>query len=510
MEWRITPQQISSLSGQRVLVRLFFPNPNEHATIFHNECQRLEVGPLTFRDLYRNPAYTTLLKVPSRLQQHEFIGILDRQLAEVNKLIQRSKTFRAQAAPRPKVEVAWNFFEEKRFSHTHIVAGTDSGKTTLLSALIQEDLDKVARDEASILILDSQNGALGYSLPRLARFAPGGDLDGKLIYLKPDLNHPLALNPFRFTTATDDLNEQLRLLGTTAKMLSLFMGAVIGEPTTQAENVMHFCLRAIAYMRNPNMETLFHLLTKGKFKELYADDEDLRPLDARVRQILEEDLFKDYTPTVTALRNRLNGFIGHPLFQAMFSASENRVDLYDLLGKPNVVIVNTDRELLQDAAEPFGRYFLAQLLNIVRRRQPPHASKFPCYVFLDEAQDYIAKEPAIVPLIQEARRQRVALTFAHHTEAVEFLPAVAAELRNMMVQMRSDHEYSWNVDIRGRAAPITNIKPPKVDFTTQAPMPDPVWHSLLVKQWEHYSVTGPSLPTVPAVVERQRPEGDAI
>ena len=58
-------------------------------------------------------------------------------------------------------------------------------------------MNKVARGEASVFVMDSQN-ELVPSISRLARFAPDGDLHGKLIYLEYHPEYPLALNIFDF------------------------------------------------------------------------------------------------------------------------------------------------------------------------------------------------------------------------------------------------------------------------------------------------------------------------
>jgi hypothetical protein len=55
------------------------------------------------------------------------------------------------------LQISFALPEESRFRGQWIVAAPDSGKTTFISALIAEDLKKVARNEASIFVMDSQN-----------------------------------------------------------------------------------------------------------------------------------------------------------------------------------------------------------------------------------------------------------------------------------------------------------------------------------------------------------------
>ena len=68
-----------------------------------------------------------------------------------------------------------------------VVGLPGSGKTQLFQYLIARDLDMVARGEASLVVLDPTGDeaeptpTLIRNLTRLKRFAPGGDLHGKLI-----------------------------------------------------------------------------------------------------------------------------------------------------------------------------------------------------------------------------------------------------------------------------------------------------------------------------------------
>jgi hypothetical protein len=43
-----------------------------------------------------------------------------------------------------------------RYEHTHIVAGTDHGKTQLLQKLILGDIEEVSHARGSIIVIDSQ------------------------------------------------------------------------------------------------------------------------------------------------------------------------------------------------------------------------------------------------------------------------------------------------------------------------------------------------------------------
>src|SRR4051794_21196829 len=88
-----------------------------------------------------------------------------------------------------------------RFEGMWVVGLPGSGKTQLFQYLIARDLDMVARGGASLVVLDPTGDepeptpTLIRNLTRLKRFAPGGDLHGKLIYIDPtDEDYILPIN----------------------------------------------------------------------------------------------------------------------------------------------------------------------------------------------------------------------------------------------------------------------------------------------------------------------------
>src|SRR5438132_368444 len=97
---------------------------------------------------------------------------------------------------------------------------------------------------------------------------------------------------------------------------------------------------------------------------------------------------RNYGATLDALNSRLQSFSADRFFAATFKHPQNKLQLYELLKNPCVIIVNTNTRTLGDATAPFGRFFLAQLLRVARRRTDDD-SKLPVYVFVDEAQEYI-------------------------------------------------------------------------------------------------------------------------
>jgi hypothetical protein len=509
---RFSTAQTPSASGWQVYVTLNLSD-EEHTLIYENRMSLSGEGTLKIADyddraLYFGDFYgrthTTVWDFNSSYQANLFIEQLNRTLNGT----QRGSLnwFFAENRKHPgfKDQVVWNFFDQERFSHTWIVAGTGSGKTTLLSALIQTDLDKVARGDSSVLVLDSQNEHLSRYLPRHPRFAPGGDLHGTLIYIEPDLAHPLALNVYDFANYRRlDENEQMAQLRTVEHMLTFFIGANIGGISGHMVNIVRYSLQALAHIPHATVYTFRDLISN---KEKASDLINALPLDQDTREFLTTGMFsRNYAATLDALASRLQTFSSDKFFAATFKHPNNKLDLYELLKSARVIVINTNTKRLGEATPIFGRFFLAQLLRVARRRTDD-AAKLPVYVFVDEAQEYIAEEPAVVALIQEARRQNMGFTFCHHSRSDITLDSVREALRNCAVHIEpSPQRYHWAIRIRHSEA--VTINSPEIDFSRQQ-MSRPDFQAILDDMHRRFSYA-PEPPTNPLPPPSHNADDDA-
>jgi hypothetical protein len=80
-----------------------------------------------------------------------------------------------------------------------------------------------------------------------------------------------------------------------------------------------------------------------------------------------------------------------------------------------VILINAAKDLLkQNGTEVFGRFFIALIAQAAAERATllPH-QRLPTFVYIDECQDYIAKDSNITVILEQARKQKVGLVIAH-------------------------------------------------------------------------------------------------
>jgi hypothetical protein len=336
----------------------------------------------------------------------------------------------------------------KRFEGHWIVARQGSGKTNALECLIEADLQEVIAGRASVVVIDSQGTTDDTLLGRLSTqklFAPGQPLDGKLIYLEPDLDFPLALNIFDIgLTDMGRLTASQRedIVSSACEVVEfLFTGLLGGELSDNMTMLYKYLVPAMLVIPDADMNTFIELLDTDTTRErpIPRGYQKYRPyftvLEPEILSFLETDYLRDFelVKTKAAVRRRLRAAMADTTFRRMFMQPRNKLNLFRELQTGKVILVNTFAA--RSYVEQFGRLILALIMQATRQRLAIDRShRMPTYVYVDECQDYIANEERIAKYIDKCRKQNVALIFANQRLANIENPKVRNALSGMAIK----------------------------------------------------------------------------
>lgn len=383
--------------------------------------------------------------------------------------------------------------DEKRFEHMFVQGSSGSGKTNFLSSMIQTDLDKVLAGKACVVIMDSQKAALTHNLPRSVRFHTGGDLEGKLLFLELTKQHPPALNMFA-------LNAEIE-----AKqfLLSFFIGTTMGAVTGHTRIIITHAMEALEGIPNATIRDFRNMLENPAGKGNVAKPYDLSHVDADTKDFLTRRLFSaNYAATVSALSSRLDNLTINKFFRGMFAQPENRFDLYEETLKPQVIIISTNKGETQDNCEVIGRYFLAQLIHVTRKRLTTH-QRLPVYFYCDEVHDYLKDEPRAVELLDETRKQDIALIFATQREGKIANDQVKSALLHVTIQATCRKP---NVTLRiDQDDPVISWVPP-VDFKKQPQIQEKDFSVFQAAMYKRFSPPPRAQPSAAPIPDDDAPD----
>ena len=371
---------------------------------------------------------------------------------------------------------------EARSRHQWIVGAPGAGKTTFISAMIADDLKKVARNECSIFVMDSQNELLP-DISKLEMFAPGRPLHNKLIYLEPDPDFPLALNIFDTNKARSQnlsSKEKAMLESGAIWMVEFFLSSLVkSESSPHQDTFLQYVVPALMAIPDATIFTFKDLLDGAKVKNGPTGYDRYKQHFTGLRQDTQDWLRErmhspEMAMTRNAIRTRLDGFTARGFFHDMFMHPRNKLDLFDEMQTGKVILVNTMKGLLKNGTEPFGRYFIARLLQAAEERMfVSRGGRLPVYVYIDEASDYIAEEENIEELINKARKQNVALIIANQMESQITSPIVRDALSRVAIQCRGEpgdvgQPPKWEIAI-GTREPV-QVQVPNVNFSDMPQM----------------------------------------
>ena len=99
----------------------------------------------------------------------------------------------------------------------------------------------------------------------------------------------------------------------------------------------------------------------------------------------------------------------------MLSNPKSKLDLFTEINAGKVILINTAKDLLKEqGTEIFGRFFLALIAQAAQERATlPPARRLPCFVYIDEAQDYLSTNSNFTMILEQARKQNVGIIVAH-------------------------------------------------------------------------------------------------
>ncbi|MEO1639883.1 MAG: hypothetical protein AAFU41_11635 [Pseudomonadota bacterium] len=291
---------------------------------------------------------------------------------------------------------------QDRMYHTYLLGSSGSGKTNLLENIIAHDL--ASDEDCCVIVIDSQT-QLTEKLAKL-------DVP-KTTFITPKFD--LALN--LFDVGYDDMKnkgiEGETLINKTVGLLSFVLeGMMWAEFTNPQKTIFQYVIQLVISIKGGNIYTFMDVLADGGH-ERYADD--IAALDENLQRFFTVDfLSPDYKRTREAIRRRMDSLLLNPTFRRLFSATENKIDMFEEMASQNLILIDTNKPMLDDAPSAFfGRLFIALILRASYRRFNSGHAMRPVYLIVDEAHEYFDR--SISDMLEQARKANIGLLVAHQS-----------------------------------------------------------------------------------------------
>lgn len=300
--------------------------------------------------------------------------------------------------------------DERRFEHTHIVAGSGHGKTQTLQYFIGKDLEAVTTGDRTVVVIDSQ-GDLINTILRAKVLPPE-----RIVLIDPeDIGWPVCLNLFAIgQDRLDDYGplERERLTNSIIELYDFVLGSLLSAGMTAKQSVIfRYVTRLMFHIPGATIHTLRELMEPGgtaKYREQIAK------LEGTPRRFFETEFdSREFANTKTQVLRRLYGVLENQTFERMFSHPVSKFDMFTEMNEGKLILINTAKSLLKEqGTEIFGRFFIALIAQAAQERATlPDWQRLPVMVYIDEAQDYFDQNIGII--LSQARKYRVGMVMAH-------------------------------------------------------------------------------------------------
>jgi GTPase SAR1 family protein len=289
-----------------------------------------------------------------------------------------------------------------RMYHTYLLGSSGSGKTNLIENIIAHDLQ--SDEDCCVIVIDSQTQLTEklaeLDIPQTTHITPKYDL---------------ALNLFDVGYA--DMKgrgiEGETLINKTVGLLSFVLeGMMWAEFTNPQKTIFQYVIQLVISIKGGNIHTFMDVLADGGHIKFAAE---ISQLDENMQRFFEVDYpAPDYKRTREAIRRRMDGLLLNPTFRRLFSATENKIDMFEEMANQKLILIDTNKPMLDDAPSAFfGRLFIALILRASYRRFGAGATKRPVYLIVDEAHEYFDR--SISDMLEQARKANIGLVVAHQS-----------------------------------------------------------------------------------------------
>lgn len=300
--------------------------------------------------------------------------------------------------------------EEEREKHMYIIGATGSGKTTMITSMVSQDVS----NGKGVAVIDP-HGDLAETLLTCIPDTRINDL----IYVNPDdLKYPIGINLLELTPGLDEDNLLREKEFITESVISLFRKVFSESMAGHAhriEYILRNTIQTALTLENPTLFTIYELLNNPPFQKQVTKNLE----DENLKNFWKYEYGKagDYQKVkmISPVAARIGRFLFSPSAKRMLEQQKSTINFDEILDKRKILICNLAKgKLGEDTSEVLGIMIVAKLqLASLRRARMKEKERKPFYLYVDEFQNFAT--PSFIQMLSEARKYKSFLVMAEQS-----------------------------------------------------------------------------------------------
>jgi len=267
--------------------------------------------------------------------------------------------------------------QDDRLSHVYVIGKTGTGKSTLIETMVRQE---IAAGRGLILI------------------DPHGDLAERVIAAIPveraadfsyldaaDPEQPYGYNPLRRV-------QWERIPLAASGLLESFKMLFADAWGVRMEHVLRNALYALLEYGEATLPDILVLLSDKAYRTTVLG----RVRNDQVRAFWRDEYTK-YNPryrqeSIAPIQNKVGAFLADPRLYRMFTSAPIDLRIRKHMDEGKILIINLAKGRLgEDSANLFGALLVTTIsLAAFSRAELPNSERRPCYVYIDEFQNFTA------------------------------------------------------------------------------------------------------------------------
>jgi hypothetical protein len=285
-----------------------------------------------------------------------------------------------------------------RRRHLYVIGKSGVGKTKLLEQLIRADIFF----GHGVGVIDPHGDLINSML----EFIPENRINDVVVIDPADRDFPISFNPIA-NVAEDDKHM------VTDSMIEIFKKQFASDWSPRIEHLLRFSTLAMIDYPKGTMNGMVSLLSSGPYRSKVIEHiKD--PVVRRFWAIEFPEWSQRYdAEAVSPLLNKLGQLLADPLMRNIFGQTESKIDLYDIMQKKKILLVNLSKGRVGDEKSAFfGAVLVTKLYQAsMQRIRLEEKARLPFYLYVDEFQNIATK--TFENILAEARKFGFCLTVAN-------------------------------------------------------------------------------------------------
>ncbi len=289
-----------------------------------------------------------------------------------------------------------------RFRHIWLVGKTGTGKSTLISNMVIDDI----RKGRGVGVIDPH----GELCETILNYIPSNRINDVVYFNPADREYPMILNPLQVTN-----KEEAELV--VSGIVSVFNKIFGFSWGPRLEYILRNVLLSLAAIPDTTLANVITALTNPAYRAWMIDQLKKDSKDQVLISFWENEFNKmqdkQREEAVAPILNKVGQFVTSPLIRRIVGQPHSSMSIDDVMNDGKIILCNLSQGRLgEDNAALIGAMLITKFqLGAMRRVDIPEKDRTNFFLFVDEFQNFAT--PSFMKILSEARKYRLSLMLAN-------------------------------------------------------------------------------------------------